>query len=249
MPFNSWDSFSQFRWEITHTSRFFYSEATKAFLEAIKESASDMVSEFPKDVPLWRAQVGCVYIDEELPSPLSKDRMLPLKLGAKEGRVNPKGIPCLYAADSIGTAIAEVRPWIGAEVSVANLSTTKALKIIDCTMHLGAKSKILLAIMNPHNQLTEQEIENEVWIMINKAFSAPLENGDSSADYAPTQILGELFKSAGYDGIGFKSALGEGTNIALFDLDAVKIRSCEVHRVKSVAYTHDECGNPHYYKS
>jgi hypothetical protein len=69
MPFNSWDSFSQFRWEITHTSRFFYSEATKAFLEAIKESASDMVSEFPKDVPLWRAQVGCVYIDEELPSP------------------------------------------------------------------------------------------------------------------------------------------------------------------------------------
>jgi hypothetical protein len=47
-------------------------------------------------------------------------------------------------------------------------------------------------------------------------------HNDSTADYAPTQILAETFKSEGCAGIAYQSLLGKGKNIVLFDLDAAE---------------------------
>ncbi|MFL6450471.1 MAG: RES domain-containing protein [Bryobacteraceae bacterium] len=57
---------------------------------------------------------------------------------------------------------------------------------------------------------------------MSQAFSTPVTRDGSLADYAPTQILAELFKLKGYDGIRHKSLLneGKGTNLALFDIDS-----------------------------
>lgn len=43
-----------------------------------------------------------------------------------------------------------------------------------------------------------------------------------NSDYVPTQIIAELIKSLGYDGIAYKSSLANGHNIALFDLESAK---------------------------
>jgi RES domain-containing protein len=53
-----------------------------------------------------------------------------------EGRVNPQGIPCLYVAEDVSTAINEVRPWGESYVTVAEFVTQKELTVVDCTVDL-----------------------------------------------------------------------------------------------------------------
>ena len=48
----------------------------------------------------------------------------------------------------------------------------------------------------------------------------PVDPEDIEAEYVPTQILADLFKQNGYEGIVYKSSLGDENNIALFDLEA-----------------------------
>jgi hypothetical protein len=50
---------------------------------------------------------------------------------AREGRVNPKGIPCLYLADERNTAMAETRPWLGSYISLGEFKTVRGLRVID----------------------------------------------------------------------------------------------------------------------
>ncbi len=67
-----------------------------------------------------------------------------------------------------------------------------------------------------------------MWLDINTAFSQPVITSDDSADYAPTQILAELFRSAGYSAIAYKSHFDDdgdpkGYNGANFDPEAMDI--------------------------
>jgi hypothetical protein len=93
-----------------------------------------------------------------------------------------------------------------------------------------------------------REKEEAVWIDIDNAFSEPVTSTDDRADYAPTQILVELFRSAGYDAIGYKSHLGDDGkkrrfNIAIFDPDAVEIVACAPYRVESIKVEAKQIGN------
>jgi len=63
---------------------------------------------------------------------------------------------------------------------------------------------------------------------------------------APTQIISELFKREGLDGVAYKSNLGKGFNLVLFNLEAADIINCSLFRVKSVEYTFDEAANPYF---
>jgi len=71
-----------------------------------------------------------IHVDD-FPCPFPYARMKPLSDSATEGRANPKGIPCLYVATDKETAMSEVRPWLGAILSVAIFKLPKDLKIID----------------------------------------------------------------------------------------------------------------------
>jgi hypothetical protein len=57
-----------------------------------------------------------------------------------------------------------------------------------------------------------------------------------TAEYAPTQIIAEHFKNSGYDGILFRSSLGLGLNVALFNLDAASIVNVRLVPVLGVTY-------------
>ena len=127
--------------------------------------------------------------------------MKPQPYMAKEGRVNPKGIPCLYLATDRDTAIAEVRPWVGSLISVAQFKITRDLRIVDCTHE------------NPRAGVYKDELSpaiGVVWTHIDWAFSQPVTPDDSSTDYVPTQIIAEYFKGKALDGIAYRSGLGNG---------------------------------------
>jgi RES domain-containing protein len=182
----------------------------------------------------WRAQLGHDYHpdewDNDVPSPHGAARMKPLPDRAQEGRVNPKGIPCLYLATARDTAMSEVRPWVGSLVSVAQFRTVRALNIIDCSVH-HARNPLFL------DEPTTEDREQAVWANIDRAFSEPSTRSDDAADYAATQVLAELFQNLGYDGVAYKSTFGEtGFNVALFDLESATLINCALYIVDTVDY-------------
>lgn len=185
---------------------------------------------------LWRAQLGNRWKNvnkdgkvQRLPCPYARKRMKPIPDKVSDGRANPKGIACLYVATDYETALLEVRPLIGSYVTVAKVKITKDLKIVDFT-----SSDVNFA--HRFGVETIDVKERAVWSEINHAFSKPVERSDSSLDYIPTQILAELFKSNGLDGVAYKSSYGErGHNIALFDLDAAEIEDCYLCQIEDVS--------------
>ncbi|CAB4325875.1 MULTISPECIES: RES family NAD+ phosphorylase [unclassified Brucella] len=121
-----------------------------------------------------------IYIDD-IECAAHKARMMPFRDRAFDGRVNPRGIPCLYMATNDATAVSEVRPAIGAYVTVAGMKCLRELKLIDCSV-LTEKHFIYF------NEPERAKIEEAVWSDIDRAFSAPVDRSDDAAEYAPTQI-------------------------------------------------------------
>jgi hypothetical protein len=100
------------------------------------------------------------------------------------------------------------------------------LRIIDCS---HGSAKVELWPKYYPNEPEPSERERSVWTNIDLGFAEPVNRSDDVADYAPTQIIAELFKRAGYDCVKYRSALSEeGHNLALFDLTSAEpdLNSC-----------------------
>lgn len=197
-------------------------------------------AQLPTGTHLARAQLGhgtrplendAGEVLDEVPSAYPSKRMKPLSNRAKEGRVNPKGIPYLYLSDDINTAIAETRPWIGQYVSVGIFKANRDLKLVHFT---EKRKRHTIYLQSP----PREEIDRIVWESVNQAFSEPVQPDDEVSDYVPTQIIAEYIKSMNYDGIIYRSKLAKGLNIALFDLASADIVSCQLYQIEGVSLRH-----------
>ena len=247
--FKTWNSFWTFSETVRFRTRFIHDQRVREFLAAIAASAERRVFELVEGKALWRAQVG--YDKEERhqddytyeePVPFHTERMKPLRSSAHEGRVNPRGIPCLYAASNVETAIAETRPWLGALVSVAQLTPTRTLRLFNCGE--GHDGKFDFYFEEPSPEIREQA----VWRAVGREFSKPVGPDLDVAEYAPTQVLAEHFKKLGYDGVVYKSKLGSGINLAFFDLDALEVHDVRLYPVKAVTVEVGEIQNSYVVK-
>ncbi len=199
-------------------------------------------AEITMDTIFCRAQIGHnmntltkkngMTYDTEVPIPFEYERMLPLRNKAKEGRVNPKGIPYLYLCNDEETAIAECRPWLEQLISVGYFKVKSNLKLVHFTQE---RKSLKIYFSTP----PENEIDKLVWDRINYAFSQPVSVNDFTSDYIPTQILAEIIKNCKYDGIIYKSKLGKGLNIALFNINSVVFQSSKLFEVKDIQYRID----------
>jgi hypothetical protein len=84
-----------------------------------------------------------------------------------------------------------------------------------------------------------------VWRDIDHAFSRPLNRSDQHADYVPTQILTELFKTHGFDGVAYGSSLGDGHNVVLFDVQAAQLTDCCLFRVTKSKLEFEQASDPY----
>jgi len=121
-------------------------------------------------------------------------------------------------------------------ISVALFRINRQISVIDCTSNTP---KIFLENPPP------EERENAVWGYINEAFSVPIENDDDRSEYVPTQILAELFRDIGFDGIAYKSMFGKGYNIALFNLDDAIAEKCSLVKTKSLKFEFEDNVSPY----
>lgn len=234
----------QFAASVKREWRYARTADQQAFLDAVLDGAPRRQEVVPAGAELWRAQLGHDWRltelygseeAEEVVAPHPSERMKPSLFEAMEGRANPKGIPCLYTASHRDTAIAEVRPWVGAHVSLATLRTKQPLRILNCS---SANPGYPFWLDEP----ASAEREEANWQLIAQAFSQPVTRNDLLADYAPTQILAETFRQAGFDGIAYHSALGPGHSLAIFDLNSADVVRCQLFRVKSVSIVSEEIG-------
>ena len=145
----------------------------------------------------------------------------PPSVKATAGRANPAGISYLYVCDSRKTAIMEVRPMIGQEVSVATIELSDDIKLFDFCKNNG---------------IYEKGGDAYIYYLISRAFSEPYTGNEK--DYYPTQFLTEFIKEMGFEGIRFYSSYDSNSkNIVIFNTqntDEKKyiIKSSEVHLVK-----------------
>ncbi len=250
--FKSWKSYRDFANRIRRENRFIRTTEDEDFLLEVLRTSESRHRELPKDFGLWRAQLGHSWRDfyehdryvGEIPCAYPPERMKPLEGQATEGRANPKGIPVLYLSTTQQTAMTEVRPWLGSLISCAHFKTTRLLKIVDFSVYHDTRSAFYFS------ELDSSEREKEIWTQIDQAFSKPLTASDDTAGYAPTQMIAELFKNNGCDGIAYKSAFGDdGFNIALFDPSDAELTYCCLHEAKTLAFSFEQADNPYWIKA
>jgi hypothetical protein len=237
--FKSSEDYRNFDHAVRRKLRYVRGVAHDEFLQAVLETGVRRQLSLTNNTYLegvWRAQLGNCWREVEkdgkvqrVPYPYPKSRMKPIPEKVSDGRANPKGITCLYISTDYNTAVLEVRPLIGSYVTIAKMEITRSLKIVDFTSSRANFN-------DTWSVEPLDKIEKAVWSDINDAFSKPVERSDDSLDYISTQILSELFKSNGLDGVAYKSSYGEaGFNTALFDLDSANVRDCFLCRVDDVS--------------
>ncbi|WP_372808116.1 RES family NAD+ phosphorylase [Pontiella sp.] len=235
----TYDAYQTFADKVVNKSRFVLDEESKKFRAFLQDSARKRKRPVGQDQQLVRARKGHAGIENSFFQPYPIEQMLaPPPDKASEGRINPKGIPCFYAADSIETAVSEMRPWIGELISVAFFRPFATLSAIDLTNDI--ESPLALKIcMRKELPASPAEIETQLWSELNHAFSQPVSNTTEVAEYAPTQIISEWLKSWGYDGVVYKSSIHtDGKNYAFFNANLFtegnEAGMSQIHRVGTI---------------
>lgn len=238
LAFESPNDWKKFQTYLRDESRFILTPKWRQFIKTLTATSYKRQFVLEKGEGVARARIGAL---PEFPhrengkieiKPLPDKEMVgPPRHKAVEGRLNPAGIPYLYLANNKETAIAEVRPWVGAYVTVAYFKLVKNLRLIDLTKDF-AKSKRQLRPVE-----SERVCENKIWREINQSFSEPVSPDDKVSQYVHTQYVTETFKCYGYDGVRYKSSLHEnGHNFLLFDPHSVSFVKNIVVKVDGVRY-------------
>lgn len=239
--------YEDFADHVSREARYILNPAAKGFIAAVLKTGAHRTISYSKGDLFWRAQIA--HKEQRVRSRVKgskgrreferaivaadAQRMTPFPDRAREGRVNPKGIPCLYLSTDIVTAMSEVRPPIDSYVSVARFSLTKQLKMVNCARDPYPPNRTLLHALEPQVRMTDLW----AWHSLNMAYSEPVTPSDDVGDYAPTQLIAEAFRAEGYDGIVYRSRLGQKLNLAVFKITNAAFKDCKVFRVDDLKYS------------
>jgi hypothetical protein len=246
------DSYHRFEQSVKKRNRYVYDSEVRAFLDAVIATSEKRKDKIDKSSILFRAQRGYGWRLEnagteeefEAPDAFEPDRMVPKAELVGDGRVNPRGIPCLYMATTEDAAVAEVRPWVGSYISLAQFKIMRDVTVVDCSRDKRMFPNWLLH--EPQKEIPPKKREQIVWGDIGHALSRPVTPDDPITEYVPTQILAEGFRAHGFDGIVYGSLLGEGINVALFDCAAAELINCGLYETNAVQIKFNQCSNPYF---
>lgn len=120
---------------------------------------------------------------------------------AAAGRTNREGVSVLYLASEVQTALAEIRPHPGHLISVGGFRAKRNLPIADF-----ASSDDRLDLF--------ANIYHIDWLLRFPVIP------EERHRYAVTQLLADIFFRRGFDGIAYRSSVGTGVNLCVFDPSA-----------------------------
>lgn len=215
----------QVRMELKHQNRFF--PKTEFDLDRIEQLLSHLQISMSDLPSAWhRARI------QDQRSPFKASAMgAPPKDRATHGRANPAGIPYLYLASDAQTAVSEIRPHPGEVACVAGFSVTENLSLADLREPRRSVSPFSLS---SESEVAQMRGDIGFLEYFGDELTRPVIPQAAAIDYIPSQFLCEFIKNCGYDGVVYRSSVGPGMNIALFDPSLASIgdiRSFTVQRV------------------
>lgn len=152
---------------------------------------------------------------------------------ASSGRANPMGISYLYLASNEDTAISEIRAGALDYVTIAKFELLKDINVIDFK-----KIDYLSPFLDGMNTI-KFGINNFILKRIGEEISRPLGGDKRELEYLPTQYIVDYIKSIGeWQGIEYKSTLGRGYNLAIFNENLFKCVDVEVKQIGTLNYSY-----------
>ena len=207
------DQWNKFCKEILYRNRFFPNETINL---DILHQIPILFETIKTDAEFFRSR----KTNNNIKFPPAKMGPPPIEL-SQNGRANPKGIPYLYLATDLQTAVAELRPTPNDYITIGKFKVKSELEILDLSNPKIADPPIL------GNDLEYAVRVLDFLRMLGVELSKPINNEEKDLLYIPTQYLCEFIKNRGFDGVKYRSYCGSGMNIALFETTKVKCtRSC-----------------------
>lgn len=123
----------------------------------------------------------------------SVESFVPPREYASDMRANYRYIPYLYCSNHPYLSLVEVRPRLGALVSIATIVANEELTLLDFT--------------NSNRPPKMTSAKENLFSDLSGLFSKPVADEDDIKDYIPTQFIAEYAKNLDYDGIVFQSSL------------------------------------------
>ena len=218
----SWIAFSQ---ALKHEQRF-HKHLNLEVLQQLLNSET-LHLEISPGAELYRSRIsnGEMYAKSQMGAP-PPDK-------ASEGRVNSKGIPCLYLADTMETTLHEIRARDFDDVTVATFTPTRKVNLVDLRQ-LDQLSPFADGI-----GLDWYAVNVKILHEISLDIAKPMRRNDSVLDYLPSQYIADFVKSLGYDGICFSSTLNRehhGVNYALFNEKDFQCTNIKMIRVRNLEF-------------
>jgi hypothetical protein len=214
-----------FREELKHRNRFLPNNALdKSDLEPFGRYIGVILNKGSQK--FYRARINT----SDKPFKISKMGK-PLKNLVLNGRANPIGIPYLYVASSIDTAISEIRGHKGEIVTIAEFQMKSKLDLADLR---DPKSTISPFELNEENEL-ELIYKNMPFLtLLGNELSKPIIPREANLEYLSSQYLCELLKHIKFHGIIYKSSISDGNNYVIFDDKRLKAVSTYQYQIIDV---------------
>lgn len=219
------DNWENLRKELMEENRFFPKETIN--LERISYLLTQLIFKDALPEKWYRARI------QESIEPYPLDKMgPPPKDKATHGRANPVGIPYLYVASEILTSISEVRPHTGEFVTVAEFKIIEQVRLADLR---NPRLSITPFICADDEEIAALRGDIDFLERLGEELTRPVLPKSAAIDYIPSQYLCELIKNNGFDGVIYRSSLGNEINLALFYPSKAAAVQLIPHRVDRVS--------------
>lgn len=235
---STWEAFVH---RIKFVNRFHVCDFNEERLEYYCRLLSEI---YKKDTLFYRARIK----KDNKMVPYDKDHMgAPPSPMATNGRINPRGISCLYLCEDPDTPLYEVRAQHHDYVSVAEFRLINNIVVAN----LRKIDKINPVILDLNESIASDYLINKSLLeKISQAMTRPQRSSDSELEYLPTQYIADFIKSLVNDdskeerfrGIAFASAANPGhNNFASFYPEDFEINDdVRFYEISQLTYKYDE---------
>ena len=223
---------SDFKEKIKHENRWFFE---KPFDDSVMKNLFTLLLEERLVNNEWyRSRIhdddSVLQLSEMGPPPSS---------ASTHGRANPAGISYLYVASDVATAISETRPHPGQYASIAKIKFRNiGNNFVDLRNPMDDLSPFGIMDTVENADLKDYYLSAKLLEVFSAELNLPIVPSKSGFDYTPTQYICEFIKSLNYDGVIYKSSLGDGTGFNLVSFksadDEYIIEQVVLHNVRSV---------------
>jgi hypothetical protein len=222
-----WASFKE---ELKHTNRFFPTKFPEP------NSLSALINSIATETINTKDKFYRARIQHDSSTQFSKENMgAPPKLKATNGRANPFGISYLYIASTINTAVSEVRHHNGESLTIATFEALNDLKLVD----LRKPRESIVPFR--HSEASLKSIYRGLNLLetLGKELTKPISQHKAQLEYLSSQYICEFIKSQGFDGVIYKSSLGDGDNYAIFQENNLVAIDTQQILISSINITHE----------